>query len=230
MQFNFFTKIQSKIHRLKGTTIIQFGHPRSGTTLVYNLLKDIFPNRFVETRHYYRKKDRKFPTVVTYRNPLDAITSQLLVYQRSEKKGLLKDQEKLIITRETLDSIIKIFEKNGIWEVIKIQNNQNVLMLKYEDFVNDFDIIFNAVENFCNTKINADTRSILKNRYNIKSVEKISNKMNSYSEIDSKTLFHGDHIGKNKGQPNFYKQFLEDDQITYLKKIYSKFLINFNYF
>ena len=148
MQFNFFTKIQSKIHRLKGTTIIQFGHPRSGTTLVYNLLKDIFPNRFVETRHYYRKKDRKFPTVVTYRNPLDAITSQLLVYQRSEKKGLLKDQEKLIITRETLDSIIKIFEKNGIWEVIKIQNNQNVLMLKYEDFVNDFDIIFNAVENF----------------------------------------------------------------------------------
>ena len=42
MQFTVWTKIISKIHRLKGTTIIQFGPPRSGTTLIYNILKDIW--------------------------------------------------------------------------------------------------------------------------------------------------------------------------------------------
>ena len=49
MKFNILTKIQSKIHRLKGSVIIKFGHPRSGNTLIYNILKDIFNDRFVET-------------------------------------------------------------------------------------------------------------------------------------------------------------------------------------
>lgn len=229
MKFNFLTKIQSKIHRLRGTTIIQFGPPRSGTTLVYNILKDVFPKRFVESRHYYRKKDRRFPTVVTYRNPLDSITSHLLVSQKIVEKELNSDQSKLTVTKELLDNTLKMFEENGIWDVIEIQNNKNVLMFKYEDFVNNFEVIFNGIENFFSEEINIEKRNMIQNLYNIKSVEKISNKMKSYREIDTKTLIHGDHINKNKGQPNFYKQFLKDDQIFYLKKIYNKFLVNFNY-
>ena len=229
MQFSVWTRIISKIHRFKGTTIIQFGPPRSGTTLVYNILKDIFPKNFVETRHVYREKDRRFPTVVTYRNPLDSIISHLLVSQKILKKENKSDQSRLIITEELLNEQIKTFETNGIWDVIEIQNNKNVLMLKYEDFVNDFNVIFNEIEKFFNQEIDIEKKNMIKKRYNINSVETISNKMKSYKEIDKKTLFHGNHINKNKGQPNFHRQFLNDDQIFYLKKIYKKFLVNFNY-
>jgi len=229
MQFTVCAKIISKIHRLKGTTIIQFGPPRSGTTLIYNILKDIFPKNFVETRHSYREKDRRFPTVVTYRNPLDSIISHLLVSQKILEKELKSDQSRLIVTEELLDKQVKTFEINGIWDVIEIQNNKNVLMLKYEDFVNDFDVIFNGIEKFFIQEIDIEKRNMIKNRYNIKSVETLTSKMKSYREIDKKTLFHGDHINKNKGQPNFHKQFLKDDQIFYLKNIYNKFLVNFNY-
>ena len=34
--------IKKAIDRLTGKTIIQFGPPRSGTTLLYNILKDVF--------------------------------------------------------------------------------------------------------------------------------------------------------------------------------------------
>ena len=59
---------------------------------------------------------------------------------------------KVIPTMESIASctigIPVTFEINGIWDVIEIQNNKNVLMLKYEDFVNDFDVIFNGIEKF----------------------------------------------------------------------------------
>ena len=229
MQFNILTKILSKIHRFKGTTIVQFGPPRSGTTLVYNILKDIFPERFVETRHYYRQVDRKFPTVVTYRNPLDSIISQLLIYAKVNGNNLKKEEPKLIITKKMLDDVVKVFEKNGIWEVLNIKNNKNVLMLKYEDFFNNFDVIFDKVEIFFKKKIDIEKRNLIKKNYNIESVEQISNKMKSYKEIDFKTLFHGDHINDNKGKPHYYKKFLKEEEIIYLENIYKKFLISLDY-
>ena len=53
--------------------------------------------------------------------------------------------------------------------------------------------------------------------------------MKSYEEQDKKTLFHGSHININKGKPNFYKQFLSNEQILYLKNIYKDYLLVFDY-
>ncbi len=41
MKRTIFRKIKGKIHRFLGKAIIQFDTPRSGTTLVYNILKDL---------------------------------------------------------------------------------------------------------------------------------------------------------------------------------------------
>ena len=208
--------IKKKIHRLAGKTIIQFGPPRSGTTLVYNILKDVFPNRSVETRHYYRNKDVRFPAVVTYRNPLDSIVSSILRYKKNPTEDVIKQQ-------------ISEFEKNGIWTVFEIRDNKNVLMLKYEDFVTNFENIYNKLEIFFNINILNDTRNLITKNYNIRAVEKITSYMKSYEEQDKKTLFHGSHININKGKPNFYKQFLSNEQILYLKNIYKDYLLVFDY-
>ena len=216
MQFNFISKLKSKIHRLTGNTIIQFGPPRSGTTLIYNILKDLFPNRSVETRHYYRNNDRKFQTVVTYRNPLDSIVSSILRY-------------KLKPTDEVINQQIKEFEENGIWTVLEIKDKKNILMLKYEDFVNNYEVIFNKLENFFKINIPKNTRNLITERYNIKAVEKIVSKMKSYKEINEQNLFHGEHININKGQPNFHMKFLKKNQILHLKSVYKNFIDIFDY-
>ena len=208
--------IKKKIDRLIGKTIIQFGPPRSGTTLIYNILKDVFPNKSVETKHYYRNKDKRFPTIVTYRNPLDSITSSILRYKKKPTKDVIKQQ-------------ISEFEKNGIWSVLEIRDNKNVLMLKYEDFVNNFDYIYNKLEIFFNVNISNDKKNLIKKNYNITAVEKMTSYMKSYEEQDKKNLFHGDHININKGQPNFYKEFLNAEQISYLKNIYKDYLLIFDY-
>ena len=216
MKRNILSKIKGKIHRILGTTIIQFGPPRSGTTLVYNILKDIFPKRSVETRHYYRDKDKKFDTVVTYRNPLDSIVSSILRYKLNPSEDVIKKQ-------------ILEFEKNGIWTVLKIKNNKNVLMLKYEDFLNNYENIYNKLEPFFNINISVSTRSLITNSYNIKATEKIISKMKSYKEIDKETLFHGNHMNLNKGEPNYYKKFLNTKQIANLKNVYKEYLSVFGY-
>ena len=216
MQFTILTKIQSTIHRLKGSTIIQFGPPRSGTTLIYNILKDIFNDRFVETRHYYREKDKKFPTVVTYRHPLDSISSSILRYR-------------LTPTNETIKQQIIEFEKNGIRKIIEIKDNKNVLMLKYEDFYDNFEFIFNSFENFFNITISSNLRKLIKERYSINSVMQIISKMKSFKEQDKKTFLHGKHISINRGRINFHKDFLNSEQIKYLNNIYKDFIKTFNY-
>ena len=216
MKKNILSVIKKKIDRLTPKTIIQFAPPRSGTTLVYNILKDIFPDRSIETYHYYRNKDKKFSTVVTYRNPLDSIASSILRYKKKPTNDVIKQH-------------ISEFEKNGIWTVCEIRDNKNVLMLKYEDFVNNFDYIYNKLEIFFNVNISNDKRNLITKNYNIEAVEKITSYMKSYGEQDKKTLFHGDHININKGKPDFYKQFLSTEQISYLKNIYKDYLLIFDY-
>ena len=102
-------------------------------------------------------------------------------------------------------------------------------MLKYEDFVNNFDYIYNKLEIFFNVNISNDKRNLITKNYNIEAVEKITSYMKSYGEQDKKTLFHGDHININKGKPDFYKQFLSTEQISYLKNIYKDYLRIFDY-
>lgn len=229
MQFTFLSRINSKIHRLKGTTIIQFGPPRSGTTLIYNILKDIFLDRFVETRHYYRDKDKKFPTVVTYRNPLDSILSHIMIAKRHKIRNFNTESLKKNIHNSLIDTAIKTFEGNGINDIVKLKNNNNVLMLKYEKFFNNFEYIYQKLEIFFNKEIDINTRNVIKKTYGIDSVDKITKQYKSYSEIDSNTLFHGDHININKGEPGFYKIYFREEQIEYLKNIYKNFITNFNY-
>ena len=138
--------------------------------------------------------------ILSYRNPLDSISSSILRYKLTPTDAVIKQQ-------------IKEFENNGIWTVFEIRNKKNVLMLKYEDFVDNFENIYNKLEIFFNIKISNDTKNIINKNYNLAAVEKTISYMKSYDDQDKKTLFHGDHIGINKGKPNFYKEFLKKDQI-----------------
>ncbi|MEJ1382233.1 MAG: hypothetical protein RPT95_14920, partial [Candidatus Sedimenticola sp. (ex Thyasira tokunagai)] len=212
----FINKYRRKLNKIFGGTIIQYSPPRSGSTLVYNILRDLFPGKYIKKRHSYESNDSKFPMVVTYRHPLDCIASSIQRYE-------------LIPTDEVINQQISEFEENGIWDILEIKDNPSVLMLRYEEFARDFNVIFNELEIFFGIKISHQKRRSLSGRYNINNVEKIIASMDSFSEYDKITHWHGKHISAYKGSSYYYKEFFTDSQIRYLEYVYNKFFQEFNY-
>ncbi|WP_404787208.1 sulfotransferase domain-containing protein [Altericista sp. CCNU0014] len=201
---------------IKSQKIIQFSPPRSGSTLIYNILRDVFPEKDIEKLHVYRYAILKSPIVITYRHPLDCIASSIQRYG-------------LVPTDEVIEKQVVEFEQNGIWDILRLRDEKNVLMLRYEEFVSDFDKIFEGIEVFFGIFIPLEKRKIIADRYQIKNIEKIVRSKNTFDEYDEVTHWHGKHISKYKGKPYYYKKFFQDGQIKYLKNIYKDYLTAFNY-
>lgn len=208
--------LRKKINSLLGQTIIQFSPIRSGSTLVFNILKDVFPEKNIKKNHHCRPNDLKFPVVVTYRHPLDCIASSIMCHG-------------LELNDEILENKMKEFNKNGFDDLVDLTCYQNVLMLKYEDFRYDFEVIFQGIEKYFNVNIPIELRKDLITKYSIEVVEEYVKDKKSFNEYDKTTLWHGNHISKYKGDCFYYKYFFNDQQVEYLTNIYKKFLIERGY-
>ena len=104
-----------------------------------------------------------------------------------------------------------------------------VLMLKYEEFRCDFEVIFNGIEKYFNINIPVERMVTLINKYNIEVVEESIKDKKSFNEYDRTTYWHGKHISIYKGDFFYCKQFFNDHQVEYLTNIYQKFLIEHKY-
>ena len=151
-------KIKAIIKDLIYPKIIQFSPISSGSTLVFNLLRETysFSNIFKE-HEITRDKCSKYKTVVTYRNPIDCLAS---TFQRSNLSVTDKNIEKQIIE----------LKKSGLDDLVHIFDHPNIIKLRYENFYDDFDFIFNAFESYFGRSISEAHRSRMKEKYSIKNV------------------------------------------------------------
>lgn len=199
-----------------GEIIIQFSAPRSGSTLIYNVLRDIFPESIIRKQHNLNMDDLSFPVVATCRHPLDSIASSIQRYE-------------LTPTNDVIEQQIIEFKENGLLDLISISHLPNVLLLRYEDFVDDFEKIFIEVEKFFDVRIPLEKKHKISTEYQIECVENAVEKMGSFEEYDKVTFWHGKHISSYKGRPYYYMEYFQKDQITYLKNVYKEFLQEFKY-
>ncbi len=102
-------------------------------------------------------------------------------------------------------------------------------MLQYEKFVNDFNVIFDAVEQFFDIRIHQEKRQVISDRYHIDKIQKEVADKNSFNEYDAITHWHGKHISQYKGRPYYYKTFFSREQVRYLENVYHKYLLELNY-
>ena len=201
-------KILSKIFTLTGRKIIQFSPQRSGSTLVFNILKDLFPTHDINKKHNYSLDDKNFPTVTTYRHPYDSIASLFL-------------KDNIIPTKKNMEDTIIRFRENG-WNDFFFNkfNSQNILFLRYEDFYNNFDYMLDSLEDYFYVKISKKQRFKLKAKYEISNVKKKIEKFKDFSEYDDISHFHGNHISKFSGSSNTYKKIFTSNQIEILDKYF----------
>ncbi|HDQ03831.1 MAG TPA: hypothetical protein ENN23_04560 [Deltaproteobacteria bacterium] len=183
---------------------------------MFNVLREVFPQRRIDKSHNYDPKYLKYPVIVTYRHPLDAMASSIQRYDR-------------IPSDEEVENQIKEFADNGIWDILKIRGQENVLMLRYELFYNNYDHIFAHLEGFFSIAIPAEKRRYIAAQYNIEAVDKIVRNYDAFHDYDSVTQLHGKHISAYKGNINYYREFFSPKQIDYLRKVYHKFLVEFGY-
>ncbi len=172
--------------------------PRTGSTLVYNILRFLFEsenhypysnnhqNLIIKTHDYNLiKKDILY--VFTLRNPIDACFSHYLAYCSDKKK---------ILPLGILDAIVHTQLKSIRYLERLILNEANIVILKYEDFVDDFDFLFLVIENRFSIFISCKDKIFLKKALQKDNVIKNIVKLESFSHIDEFSLFHGDHISR----------------------------------
>ena len=195
--------------------IIQFGMIRSGSTLIYNILKDLFPDSKINKTHNYSKnwKDTffKVPIICTYRDPLDIICSSI---KRNDQ----------LASREIIDHHIEELKRYGFDDFIKLEENyKNKLNLKYENFYNNFNFIFGELEEFFNIKISSELRSEIESKLSIQKVKEKIKEFKTFNEFDKNSHWHGNHISDNDGRIKSYLNYFSEDDIKYLKFIYKDF-------
>lgn len=199
---------------IKSKNIIQFSPIRSGSTLVYNILRE-FSN--VRKTHNISVKNGQL-YVITYRHPYNCIISSLL---RNEKK----------INSLNIKSEISEYLKNGGKDLLENDLlKKNILLLQYEEFFNNYEVIYNKLENFLNINIDENKKIELSKKYHITNVKKMTNKYKTFKEYDKTTHLHGKHISEYDGQTD-YKKILSENDIYVLKenKSLNKIIKKFNY-
>ncbi|MCP4088658.1 MAG: hypothetical protein GY746_02540 [Gammaproteobacteria bacterium] len=144
-------------------------------------MKAVFREALITKTHKYILNSAEIPTVVTYRHPLDCIASSIQRYQQQS-------------TDEVLDEHIRILGRHGIWDVLQIKDDSNVLMLRYEEFNNNYDYIYDHLELFFNIKIKLSKRDEITASFQIDKIEKLTEDYNSFMEYDPESHWHGLHI------------------------------------
>ncbi len=181
--------------------VIEFSPIRSGSTLLYNILKKIFNK--VDKSHYFNYKNNIL-YFISIRHPYNSIISSALRYNEE-------------LNKNNIEKHINEYLKNG-GKVLANENlnRDNIILFYYEEFVDDINYIFNIIEKKFDINLHIDLKNRLIEDVNIDNMTKISEKFKDFNEYDKNTHIHGNHISKYKGKTD-YKELLNEELINILK-------------
>lgn len=196
--------------------VIQMSPIRTGSTLVFNLLREVLPQKKVLKKHQFSSGFGHCPIVATVRHPLDAIASVCRV-------GGIE------ISDQGLSKATRDFFENGADDLIRIKDRPNVLLLRYELFINDFDYIFTKLEQFFKLNISSVERSRLAKKYSIENAKKIAARFDRFSEWDLETQIHGNHLSDNAERIGYSIDLFSSSQADSLKIACAAYMKAFDY-
>jgi hypothetical protein len=191
---------------LVNRNITQYSMPRTGSTLIRRILDELFTN--VTSRHPPLRKPSIHNDgilVISCRYPLDVFVS---VVRISGASGL--DDSTLNHYLPSLEAQYRLY-----FHDLSLFKNDKV-KLKYEKFWNNYDYIFDRLENFFDLQISQKKRKHINHVCGIKNTKKIQGALEGFNDTDEKTKIHGDHIAT--PEPFGYKKILTERQISFLEE------------
>jgi hypothetical protein len=196
--------------------IIQFSPPRTGSTLLWNVMRQSFPKYQIYKQHGLTQAqfDSDVPIVSSIRNPLDVIVSSLERYR-------------LEATDENVRAQLSEMERFGMNKVSGLQQRANTLILQYECFYNNFDYLFQRLEVFFSEPIPHAVRTKIECEFSLENVERKSLRLGDFCNYDKVDNIHGRHISKSRGVPGQYRQVLSSVQIALIRERFHEIFRDF---
>ena len=182
---------------------VVFSVPRSGSTLVWNIVCIITDTKPHKT-HTHNIRDAK--TVITYRHPYDSVAS---LYRCKDGKtvGEFKDAIREIVV--------------GIDQYLKYTDGEDTLYIKYEDMIPNLPETIAIIGEFLGKKLTPEEVEDIYGRVNVEQMTKIADSYKDFSVFDHTTRIHGNHIGG--VVPDQWKD-LSDEYRELLDKFVSKYI------
>jgi hypothetical protein len=168
-------EIREKYHQKR---IVQFGPGRCGTTLIWQVLKEIFPQ--VEKHHGFVNAYR---TVVVYRDFRDSLCSILRIEQ-VKFKDLTKDRIKLAYKGYI----------NQLKVLKSYQHREDVLFLQYEKFFGDYPFLFSEIEKYFEIELEDSLKKDIEVKTSVMANKKIADRYPKFGVFDTQSFIHGQHI------------------------------------
>ena len=229
-----------------------FGVPRSGSTLIRNILNTMFDGRVKVQAHNYFSVNNKEMVVTTYRDFRDCTISKW----RMNTGGFDRDKDLVTVNwnsngdnyhrantvsfcanalKRRVDSLNKFdklyensdngFDKNDDGFM---KTNRNIYFARYEQFHNNFDLILDHFEEFFEVTIVKDLRDFIQNTWNKDRIKRVySDSISAFSGYDKDTEIHGQHIYK--GKVGTWKDILKKEDHDHMTSCWKENLNGWGY-
>jgi hypothetical protein len=185
--------------------VIQFSVGRSGSTMIWQILKllfrDVSKAHDKEMREVYSNSEE--PLVITCRDPRDVTISLIRVQHFvNNNEGICDKINKKVLSRFATE-VKKRESRLDYW--CKNYTGPK-LMLQYEKFYNNYDFIFSKLESFFSIKITSKTKERIIEQTSVSKNITRQEKLATFSDHCSISHIHGNHI--NYPDPGSHKLLL----------------------
>jgi hypothetical protein len=217
-------EIKMKIHETGIPDIIQFGPYRSGSTFMFQYLKQLFPDKKILKLHGYDKTD--VPVVITVRDFRDCVASYWRIeYPLKIGGGKKIEIGKTFMTEEDIDFYSKpYFMQDKILHQYLVSHK--VVVLQYEKFFDNFEYLHDRISNFFDIHIDGSRRANLELSCSLKHNKKFQEKYDNFESYDLDNGIHGDHIFTGM---SIWNEVVPDNLKKYYNDKLQTLLNNWNY-
>jgi len=187
--------------------IVMCGVPRSGSTLVWQILQAVFPGQKIPKTHPGMWEANESIVVVSIRNPYDITASLLRVRLNREGRKKPNWRDIKTVLRRNAQSF------NCLKDVLL---GPHAPILRYEDFYNDYSLIYIMIERMFDVVVSFRDRKKINGRFSLARNRSRAGALKDFNEID-KDQIHGNHIGH--VTPGYWVTYLPDWSMERVKEV-----------
>ena len=217
--------------------ILLYGIPRSGNTLIAQVLRILFHDYMLITSHNWLSprdlllkhgiKDHNIlPIIIPVRDFRYSLISSWRVNLSANNQ--IDEFEK---RQMTLDEVRRFTRrlKKGINRNLKYEKRyrNQILWLRYEEFSKDFDYLFENLESFFNQDFSEDQKKLVLGECNIDKNIGRQKLQPNFSKYDAKYYIHGHHI--NTSKQKHWTEYVEPKHQNHVLRALSTGLKHWNY-
>ncbi len=210
--------------------IVVFSAPRTGSSVVYNVLRYLFEEEESVFKHHNifdskrlvlkthtlkncgKLNKNEMLIVVPFRNPIDAGISHMSIHAVNESKN--------IVAKNAIEIQMRL-----LFKALEMRKEgYEVLLLYYEDFRSDVRKLVGLIDCYFALNISKDDVSILAKNLSKDSILSSVKHLSGFSEYLPYSGFHGNHISKEKVLSNKESRLLLTKEFRQYEKQFASIL------